>query len=114
MKTGCFRNYWVAVAVALAVPAVMRGEDFARWVDPFRRRIGVRDVFGCYAIGYGTSLNLGARLTNFKFAPDRWSVFGRRIGKFQIRARKKATGLLTLDGQCGIFHPCFEKIKEVI
>ena len=45
MKTGCFRNYWVAVAVALAVPAVMRGEDFARWVDPF---IGTAGTANCH------------------------------------------------------------------
>jgi len=45
MKAGCFRTYWVAAALALAVPAVMRGEDFARWVDPF---IGTAGTANCH------------------------------------------------------------------
>ena len=30
MKAGCFKNYWVAAAFALAAPVVIWGEDFAR------------------------------------------------------------------------------------
>ena len=45
MKTGWFRNYWVAAAVALAAPAVTWGEDFARWVDPF---IGTAATANCH------------------------------------------------------------------
>jgi len=45
MKTECLKGCLVAASFALAVPAVARGEDLARWVDPF---IGTAGTANCH------------------------------------------------------------------
>ena len=53
MKTGCLRNYLAAASLALAAPAVMWGEDFARWVDPFVGTSSTGHTFPAACVPFG-------------------------------------------------------------